>query len=389
MDFGSYKYKEDIEKTLRDFLPEHITAGWVEKAIGKTTWKQDVKALTKAISEPVWDFLHRGGKRFRPIVMLICCEAVGGNPEKILPFTVIPELIHNGSLIVDDIEDNSDLRRGKPVLHMIFGVDIAVNAGNTLYFLPYIIIRDSALPAETKKRAYEIISTELLKCHFGQAIDIWWHSNNGSATPQFRNERNALSTSGRYASAAADAESEEARFAPLSNPHNAIPTEDEYLQMCANKSGSLACMTGKLGALLGGGSEKQVEALGNFGQAAGVVFQIRDDILNIVVNSRIGKEFGDDIKEGKRTLLVIHTLNSAGKDERERLLAILNMHTKDEKLLEEAISIIKKFDSIAYAGNVARQITENAWHEVDAVLPESAAKKQLRELADLMLSRKI
>ncbi|MBI2143104.1 polyprenyl synthetase family protein [Candidatus Woesearchaeota archaeon] len=349
MDFESYKHREDVEKALHEFLPDKITAEWVEKAVGKARWSQDVTALTKAISEPVWDFLQRGGKRFRPIVMLMCCEAVGGNPEKILPFAVIPELIHNGSLIVDDIEDNSDLRRGKPVLHRIFGVDIAVNAGNTLYFLPYIIIRDSALPAETKKRAYEIISTELLKCHFGQAIDIWWHSGKSDT----------------------------------------VPTEDEYLQMCANKSGSLACMTGKLGALLGGGSNRQVEALGNFGQAAGVVFQIRDDILNIAENSRIGKEFGDDIKEGKRTLLVIHTLNSAGKDERERLLDILNMHTKDERLLGEAVNIIKKSGSIAYAENVARQITENAWHEVDAALPESEAKSQLKELAELLIHRSV
>ncbi|MBI3036570.1 polyprenyl synthetase family protein [Candidatus Woesearchaeota archaeon] len=349
MDFGSYKYREDIEKALKSFLPDKLTADWAEKAIGKAKWKQDAEALTKAISEPVWDFLNRGGKRFRPIAMLMCCEAVGGNPKKILPFTVIPELIHNGTLVVDDIEDNSDLRRGKPVLHKIFGVDIAVNAGNTLCFLPYIIIRDSDLPAEMKRRAYEIISTELLKCHFGQAIDIWWHSGK----------------SGR------------------------IPSEEEYLQMCANKSGSLACMTVKLGALLGGGSNRQVEALGNFGQAAGVVFQIRDDILNIAENNRIGKEFGDDIKEGKRTMLVIHTLNSASKDERERLLAILNMHTKDERLLEEAISIIKKSDSIAHAENVARQITENAWHEVDAVLPESEAKGQLKELAQMLISRSV
>ncbi len=349
MDFEGYKHKESVEKALRDFLPEQLTKEWVENAIGKTKWKQDTEALTKAISEPVWDFLHRGGRRFRPIAMLICCEAVGGDPQKVLPFTIIPELIHNGTLIVDDIEDNSDLRKGKPVLHKLFGVDIAVNAGNTIYFLPYVAIQNSSLPAETKRKAYEIISSQLLKCHFGQAIDIWWHSG--------KSEK--------------------------------IPVEEEYLQMCANKSGSLACMTGKLGALLGGGTEQQIEALGRFGEAAGVVFQIGDDILNIAENKRIGKEFGDDISEGKRSLLVIHTLNVASKSDKERLVEILNMHTKDGALLAEAISILNKYSAIAYAEKVARKITEKAWQEVDSVLPESPAKKQLQELAELMLSRKV
>lgn len=344
MDFESYKHRDDVEKALHEFLPDKITAEWVEKAIGRTKWKQDTEALTKAISEPVWDFLSRGGKRWRPMLMLICCEAVGGSPEKILPFTIIPELIHNGTLIVDDIEDNSDLRRGKPVLHKLFGVDIAVNAGNTIYFLPYVAIQNSSLPSETKRKAYEIISAQLLKCHFGQAIDIWWHSG--------RSEK--------------------------------IPTEGEYLQMCANKSGSLACMAANLGALLGGGSEKQIESLGKFAETAGVVFQIQDDILNIAENASIGKELGDDINEGKRTLLVINTLNVAPEAERKRLLEILNMHTKDEKLLTEAIAIIKRHGSIEYARKVAAQLAENAWKEAEAVLPESEAKGQLKELAELL-----
>lgn len=347
MDFESYKYRAEIERTLHEFLPDKITAEWVENAVGKSRWNQDVTALTKAISEPVWDFLGRGGKRWRPMLMLICCEAVGGNPKSILPFTIIPELIHNGTLIVDDIEDNSDLRRGKPVLHKLFGVDIAVNAGNTIYFLPYAAVQNSSLPSETKRKAYEIISTQLLKCHFGQAIDIWWHSG--------KSEK--------------------------------IPAEDEYLQMCANKSGSLACMAAKLGALLGGGSEKQIEALGRFGETAGVVFQIQDDILNIAENASIGKELGDDINEGKRTLLVIYALNVAIEAERKRLLEILNMHTKDEKLLTEAIEIIKRYGSIEYAKKVAAQLAEDTWKEAEAVLPESEAKGQLKELAELLIHR--
>lgn len=347
MNFGSYKYREDIEKALKRFLPDKLTADWAEKAIGKAKWKQDAEALTKAISEPVWDFLTRGGKRWRPMLMLLCCESVGGKPSAILPFTVIPELLHNGSLIIDDIEDNSDLRRGKPVLHKIFGVDIAVNAGNTLYFLPFTAIQGSNLPDAVKKEAYEIITTQMLKCHFGQAIDIYWHSGK----------------SGK------------------------IPTEEEYLQMCANKTGSVACMAAKLGALLGGGSEKQIKALGGFAEAAGVAFQIRDDILNIEGAGSIGKEFGDDIKEGKRTLMAIHALNIAATAEKKRLLEILNSHTKDKRLITEAIAVINKHGSVDYARKTATQLMKEAWQEADKVLPESEAKSQLKEFAQLLISR--
>jgi len=135
MEFNN-KYRETIEKALKEFLPEEITVTWAEKAAGKNQWTPDTNALTNALSTPIWNFLSRGGKRWRPMLMLLSCQAVGGKPEDIIQFTIIPELIHNGTLIADDVEDGSELRRGKPALHKLFGMDIALNAGNTLYFLP-------------------------------------------------------------------------------------------------------------------------------------------------------------------------------------------------------------------------------------------------------------
>jgi len=345
MDFGTYKYREAIEKELKKVLPGKLDDKWVEEAVGKSKWEQDSSSLTAALSVPVWDFLNRGGKRWRPMLMLICCEAVGGNPANVLPFTVISELIHNGTLIVDDVEDNSELRRGKPVLHNLFGVDIAINAGNTLYLLPFTVIRDSGLPDNVKATAYGIISTQLLKCHFGQAVDIYWHSGKAKE----------------------------------------LPDEDKYFQMCANKTGSVAAMAAMLGALLGGGTEKQVEALGNFAETAGAVFQIQDDILNIT--GSLGKGFGDDISEGKRSLIAIHTLAVASKDEKKRLLEILDTHTKDENLIKEAIAIMQKHSSVDYARDVATKLAEKSWLEVEPLLHESEAKKQLHELAQMMVSR--
>lgn len=346
-DFFSAEHKGKIDNELEKILPKKIGREWVQKAVGEAKWAYDTAALTKAISEPVWDFLSRGGKRWRPMLMLICCQAAGGNAEQALPFTIIPELIHNGSLIIDDIEDNSELRRGRPVLHKLFGMDVAVNAGNTLYTLPFITIRDSGLPAETKAKAYEIINTQMLKCHLGQATDIWWHSGKPGK----------------------------------------VPTEEEYFQMCANKTGSVAEMAAKLGALLGGGTEKQIKALGRFAEAAGVAFQIKDDILNIESSANLGKEYGDDIKEGKMTLLVIHALAEASESEKKRLLEILNMHTSDAMLIAEATAIMKKHGSIEYARKVAAQIAGDVWEKAKESLPESEAKEQLKKMAQMMIKR--
>ncbi|NIV44480.1 MAG: polyprenyl synthetase family protein, partial [Gammaproteobacteria bacterium] len=94
----------------------------------------------QAIAQPMWDFLERGGKRWRPALFLLVIEALGEDSEKFLDFAIIPEVIHNGTIMVDDVEDDSTFRRGKPCTHRIFGIDIAVNTGNAMYFLPLLTL---------------------------------------------------------------------------------------------------------------------------------------------------------------------------------------------------------------------------------------------------------
>src|SRR3990167_4797991 len=114
-----------IDRAIERFFPKRAGKEWLRKNLG-INGECDIFALNKSFNAPVWDFLGRGGKRWRPVLMLLCCEAVGGNPKAILPFTAIPEVLHNATLIIDDIEDSSELRRGKPALHRIFGVDVAI-----------------------------------------------------------------------------------------------------------------------------------------------------------------------------------------------------------------------------------------------------------------------
>lgn len=331
-----------INKTIEEFFPKKLKKEWLEKNFGKAK-DYDLFSLNKSFAEPIWDFLSRGGKRWRAIFMLLCCEAVGGNPKKAAEFAIIPELLHNASLILDDIEDNSELRRGKPCLHKIYGLDIATNIGSGLSHLPYLIVKNSNLNEKTKVKAYDLIAEEMVKIHFGQALDIYWHKS------------------------------------------RKIPKEKGYMQMAALKSGTLPRLAAKLGALIGRGKEKQIGALGKFAESLGVAFQIKDDVLG--VSAQIGKGFGEDIKEGKKSLPILYAIKSASERDKKRLLEIINLHTNKETLVKEAISIIEKYKSISYSKGIAEKIVKRAWKRTSNMLPESEAKKKLKRLADALISR--
>jgi geranylgeranyl pyrophosphate synthase len=134
-----------------------------------------------------------------------------------------------------------------------------------------------------------------------------------------------------------------------------------------------------------------VEKLGRFAESIGVAFQMQDDILDITGEEFAEKKggYGQDITEGKRSLIVIHTLKVANAKDKMRLVEILNMHTSDQKLKKEAINIIKKYDSIDYVKKLAKKIVEESWNEARKPLPETDAKEKLNAFANFLIERKI
>ncbi len=337
-----------VDLEIENLIPKKMD-DWIEDVIGKSKWKYDVFALEGSISKLVWDLLERGGKRWRPFLMKLCFNAVssGGGSVNIDNFLSLPEIIHNGTLMIDDVEDNSDFRRGKPCIHKIYGNDLTINAGNAMYFLPMLKIIKSDLDIEVKVRIYELIHEEMIKLSFGQGMDIFWHGGNG------------------------------------------IPNEDEYLQMCAFKTGTLARMAAKLGGILAGADDKTIEVLGDFAESLGVAFQIQDDILNICPGEDWGKDFGDDISEGKRTLLVIRALKTICSEDAKDLIGILNLKTKNKIIIGEAIGILKNSGSLEYASDFARNLVREAWGKLDLVLRESKSKDKLKMFCDFVVERDI
>ncbi|MEM0360842.1 MAG: polyprenyl synthetase family protein, partial [Candidatus Diapherotrites archaeon] len=340
-----------IEREIEKVLPRKATMEWLERALGKADYSYDLETISREFNKPVWEFLDRGGKRWRPALMISACKAVGGKEEEALCFAPLVELIHEGTIIVDDIEDNASVRRGKKALHLLVGIDTAINNGNALYFLPLMLVYRNArgLSMEKRLKIFEIYGEEMLRLSMGQAMDIHWHKG------KKKNVR-----------------------------------EKDYLQMCAYKTGVLARLSAKIGGILGNSSEEIVEALGRFGESIGVGFQIQDDILNIApASKKWGKEIGEDISEGKRTLLVLHALKKLEKKEARELTGILDKHSKNKKEIMRAIELIKKAGSIEYAGEKAKQIVMESWKKLDSLLPESEGKLELKGFAEFMISRKI
>jgi len=346
------KLKPEIDGMIEKYLPKKVTKKWLNFTFGKPRYIFSKKAVEESLIKPIWNFISRGGKRWRPVLFLLVTEAVGGNIEKVKDFLIIPELAHEGSLICDDLEDQSELRRGKPCLHRIFGEDIALNAGNFLYFLPLLALikNRKKFKPEILVKAYETYIQEMINIHLGQGTDIFWHKGKVKKI-----------------------------------------NEKEYLQMCAFKTGCLSRMAAKLAVVLLKGDEKLAKVVGRVAETVGVAFQIQDDILDISLagkeREKFGKSFGNDIKEGKRTLMVINTLKKATKKDKKRLIEILNKHTDDLEERKEAIEIIKKYDSIEYAKKVAKKIMREAWEEADRVLDLSPAKKRLKEFVNYLIER--
>ena len=345
-------FRFEIDNVIEKYLPRKASKKWVEKTFGGKNIS--LNAIQKTILGPVWNFLDRGGKRWRPALFLLIAEALGGDIEKIKDFSIIPEVIHNGTLCIDDIEDDGGLRRGKPCLHKIFGKDVALNVGNFLYFFPLLLLKENKkkIKKDILIKVYEIYIQEMIRLHAGQGTDIFWHKGK---------EKNI--------------------------------GEKEYIQMCAFKTGCLSRMAAKMAVVLSGGNENLIEKMGQIAENIGISFQIQDDILDIDLSGSerrtFGKSFGNDIKEGKRTLMIIYVLKKGKENDKKRLIEILDKHTNDPNEIKEAIRIIKKYGAIEYVKKLSRRIVKKSWQKSEKLLPESSARTRLKEFINYLIIRKI
>ena len=303
--------------------------------------------LHSEIEMPGRNLLLLGGKRWRPLLLVLTCRLCCGPESTAIKLTPIVELPHTGSLIIDDIEDGADLRRGEPAAHISHGLDLAINAGNLFYFLPRKCILQAQLESRIELLVYRFYLEAMEHLHYGQGLDILWHQD-----PDW------------------------------------IPDVNEYIQMCNQKSGSLSGLATGIGAALSALSEAQMRALHQFGKELGVCFQIIDDVRNLTTGNP-GKIQGDDIIEGKKSLPVI-LYCQRDKASRRRLTALLAACSQTdtrETLVKEAIQLMNSAGVVELAREIAYKRYLETMENIELLMEwgDRAEWSDLKEITDSLI----
>lgn len=289
-----------------------------------------------------------GGKRLRPYLVTKACELVGGDPDLSVPYAAALEILHNFTLVHDDIMDNDSIRRGVQTVHTLWGVPVAIASGDLLFAKvyeamcrPYV---QGALPCERVAESIVRVTDAAISICEGQVLDI-------------------------------------------SYPNSSEVSEEEYIFMVGGKTSALFKACAEVGAIVGGGDQGQVERIGSFAYDAGIAFQIVDDILGATADEeKLGKPVGSDLREGKKTLFVIHALENVSEEGKAAILKVLGSENASISDVEAANKIILESGSIEYANETAKKYYERAKEMLD-YFPESEAKADLLELAEYFMSR--
>ncbi|HWQ05247.1 MAG TPA: polyprenyl synthetase family protein [Longilinea sp.] len=282
------------------------------------------------------------GKRIRPQVVLLCCEAAGGKWQNALPAAAAIELIHNFSLIHDDIEDHSDLRHGRMTIWAKWGEAQAVNTGDAMFTLANLTLMDlkNTLPADKVLAAMELLQRTCFDLTRGQFLDI---SYEGKKSIQLR----------------------------------------DYWPMIGGKTAALLASSAQLGALIGEANEAQQKAFYHFGYSLGLAFQAQDDVLGIWGDDAfLGKSTKSDLVNGKKTLPVLYALNNNGPFAKRWWSGPLKSG-EIASLAEQ----LRLEGAKEYCLAQVDRLTGEALSALNDAIHESEARKTLYELAMNLLQR--
>ncbi len=336
-----------IDKAVNEFFPREVSESWIRQNISEFSYSFDLEAWKRVCSGPFYELFDRGGKRLRPLLTILIHDALKGSCAEVHQFAIISEIIHSGTLIVDDIEDNSKFRRGKPPVHKVHGINISINNGYFLSFFPQLIIKQSNLNEEKKAKLYNTIVEEMTRIHIGQGMDLLW--------------------------------SQEKQYGI---------SLDEYLQMCAYKTGALLRIAMKIGAILADAPEEILAKLEELAASMGIAFQIQDDILNLKPTGEWGKETGEDITEGKLTYMSIDVMSQADEEDKKELARILAAAIEDKAEIQKAIDIMDKYDSFSRAHKFSEQLIESSKKIVNESFGDSEYKRVFLEILDYVITRR-
>lgn len=341
------KYKKVVWPEVRKYLnnptyPPSFKIPLKYKKIEKYHW------------DAVKDYPTRKGKYLRPTLVIMTAEAMGTKPEKAIKTAAGMQISEEWMLIHDDFEDNSLKRRGKPALHHLYGDSLAVNAGDTLHAIMWKVFSDNT-PILGHKKTNEILNefyVQLARTTIGQSAEIVWTRDNKLNI-----------------------------------------TDKDWYFICDGKTSyyTIACPM-RLGAIIAGAMKSQLNSLAEFGVYLGRAFQLVDDILDVTSDFKGKKQLGNDIFEGKRTVLLGHLLRNSTPKDKKRLTVILNK-PREKKTITEVKWVIDRMDrykSIEHAKKLAdknKNKAEEIFTKRLKFLSHQPARDNLKKLIHFVIER--
>ena len=286
------------------------------------------------------------GKRLRPLLCLMACAEMGGTPAQALPAAAAVEILHNFSLVHDDIEDGDETRRHRPTVWKLWGVPQAINVGDAMFALSFAAVQrlaDRGVPAATTLAALRIFTEMCVALTEGQHLDMSFETR------------------------------------------SVVPV-DEYLRMIQGKTAALIGASVAIGGLVGGAAPGRDEALRRFGQSIGLAFQIQDDMLGIWGDPSVtGKAAGNDILRRKKSLPLLHALGDA--DVGADLVEILARADLGAAELPTALALLDAAGSRAYAATLMESYYAAGLSSLQAALGERAEQSLLGSTAQWLMQR--
>ena len=305
-----------------------------------------LKGNPKRLYDAAGHLIINGGKRLRPYMVIRSCQILKGRSQNAIHAASAVEMVHNFTLVHDDIMDNDDMRHGVPTVHKKFGMPVAILAGDVLFSKAFQVITNSKISADSTTQLVSRLAKACVDVCEGQLLDI-----------KMAEEKK-------------------------------IPTQAQYIEMIGKKTAALFDVSCAMGAICATNNKKDIANLSSFGRNLGVAFQITDDLIGVMGDPKVTKKpVGNDIREGKKSLPILMAIKSAKGDDKKIILKAFGNSKATAKDLAKAVSVIR---TLGIEENVRRQASQYAQKaEKSLERYTGPAKAEMVSLLDFVVKRSV
>ena len=305
-----------------------------------------LKGNPKKLYDAAGHLIVNGGKRLRPYMVIRSCQILGGKSSTAMIAASAVEMVHNFTLVHDDIMDNDEMRHGVPTVHKKFGMPIAILAGDVLFSKAFQIISESKLSPNANTHLISRLAKACVDVCEGQLLDI-----------KMADEKR-------------------------------IPTESEYITMIGKKTAALFDVSCAMGAICATNKPKDISNLSTFGRNLGIAFQITDDLIGVMGDPKVTKKpVGNDLREGKKSLPILMAIKLAKGNEKKTILKAFGNSKISKKDLNKAVEVIRSLGIEEKVRNQALKYAEKS--EKSLIKYKGTAKIELTALLDFVVKRSV